>query len=144
MRVNEGKHLDWWRCQQFGFFCFVGPLEQWHWHPVQISVQSRAQLVSSSARDFRMLRHRASICRTTIDAYGFVIGIQDTPRKISGGEVVNAIAHGPGWLDAPGHDSRHGSRDYVVRGWHQPVVVVHVQAPAKLELSQVAQTGSPF
>ncbi len=87
-----------------------------------------------------MVCNRVFVRRATINACGFVIGIQDTPRKITRGEVVNAIAHGPGWLDAPVH----GSRRYVVRGWHQPVVIIDIQAPAELELAQVVQAGSPL
>src|SRR5436309_15525708 len=115
MTINEGKHLDRRRRQKLGFLRLVVLREAaGHRHGVGVSVKSSAQLVGSSAQDFRMVSNRVFVPWATIDAHGFVIGIQDTPRKISGGEVVNAIAHGPGWLDAPVHLS---IRRYVVRGW---------------------------
>src|SRR5216683_7150528 len=102
MRINEGKQLDGRRRQKLGFLRLVVLYR----HAVDVSVKGSAQLVGSSAQDFRMVCNRVFVRRATINAYGFVIGIQDTPRKISGGEVVNAVAHGPGWLDAPVQESR--------------------------------------
>src|SRR5438046_10760662 len=102
MRINEGKHLDRRRRQKLGFLRLVVLREAaGHRHAVGVSVKSSAQLVGSSAQDFRMVCNRVFVPWTTIDAHGFVIGIQDTPRKLSGGEVVNASAHRRGWLDAP-------------------------------------------
>src|SRR5216683_2896941 len=127
MRINEGKQLDGRRRQKLGFLRLVVLYR----HAVDISVKRSAQLVGPSAQDLRMVCNRVFVRRATINAYGFVIGIQYAAHQITRGEVVNAIAHGPGWLDAPGQDSRPGSRRYVVRGWNQPVVIIDIQAPAK-------------
>lgn len=89
-------------------------------------------------RQARLSRDRVLVRRATINAGRLVVGKQDSPHQIAGGQIVNGITDSPGRFLAHDYAS---ALDPIVARWHYIVVVVRVHVPAELELFEVAQAS---